>query len=412
MPNTRIGTLIPGHTWLEGVGAPASTLGSKFQYYQDTVTRDLYQKQDAVTWLKIGNLSGNWLSGSGVPDPSLGIIGNFYVDTATGDIYEKTDPITWELRGTMIPVGVWHTGNGLPDDNAHNIEDFYTDLDTGFIYEKTAFTTWELRGTMIPTGVWRSGNGYPTNGDGNIGDFFEDKDTGNCYEKVADNTWELRGDLVPPVVTGIWTSGSGAPTSVIGNVGDFYEDIDSGDVYEKTDLITWTIRGDLIPPPPPTVSGVWYAGTVDPSTGIGSIGDFYVNTTSKNVYYQSDVDVWDLIGNLGGGGGSSVGIWLSGNGVPDPSLSDIGNWYVDMDLWEVYKKTAALTWSFYGSIAPVNLVRDLIGSVFVPAGYTMTQYHIELDVGAVFTVDGRLYYRTLDTTNGTLDSTNGTLALI
>jgi hypothetical protein len=517
MPNTRIGTLIPGHTWLEGVGVPDPGIGSKFQYYQDTVTRNLYQKQDAVTWNLIGNLSGNWLSGVGTPDPSLGIIGNFYVDTDTGDVFEKTDLLVWETRGTLISTGVWTSDNGAPLATDGNIGDFYTDLDDGSIYEKIDDVTWELRGTMIPVGVWTSGSGLPLPADGNVGDFYLDNDTKICYEKTDPVTWTFAANLTPPVVTGVWTSGNGLPVNTNGNIGDFYWNLTTGDAYEKTaalvwtfradltpppqiitgvwtsgvglpvnangnigdfywDLTTdnvyektaalvwtfrvdltpppavvvgvwtsgnglpvnangsigdfylnyangdcyektaalvWTFRGDIMPPTPPTPVGLWFSGNGAPVPPFGSVNDYYVDLLTKNVYEQQAVNVWNVIGSLSG---TQVGLWTSGAGAPVNTAGNIGDFYTNTTNKDVFEKTAALVWTYRGTLAGggsgdtgLDFNSDLMQSLIVPTGWTLNKYNIILDTGATLKIDGRLYYRSLDSTNGTLDTTNGSI---
>lgn len=421
MPNTRIGSLIPGHTWLEGNGVPNNAFGSKFQYYKDNLLQDVYQKLTPFVWTKIGNLLGvgGWISGAGAPASNIGIIGNFYEDTVTGDVYEKTDATTWTPRGDLIaPVvaGIWTSGNGLPSNSLGSVGDFYEDKDNGNCYEKTAPTTWEFRFDAIPpppitSGIWTSGSGLPAALFGSIGDFYNDVDTGDVYEKTDGTTWTLRGDLIPPtpiVPSGIWTSGNGVPAPAFGSFGNFYNDLDTGDVYEKTSPITWVLRGDLTPPSPVVTTGIWFSGSGAPTTGFGNIGDYYEDIDTKLVYQQTDIDVWTARGTLAGSGGIVAGTpWISGSGVPSGALSVIGAFYLNIDTWDIYEKTGASTWTMRGSVAPVNMVRNIIGSTFIQAGMTMEQRHIVLDTAAVVTVDGELNYHDMDTTNGTLDSTNG-----
>ena len=42
-----------------------------------------------------------------------------------------------------------------------------------------------------------------------------------------------------------WRTGAGAPAAGFGKIGDFYLDTSSKDVYEKTGTSTWTKRGDI-----------------------------------------------------------------------------------------------------------------------------------------------------------------------
>lgn len=55
---------------------------------------------------------------------------------------------------------------------------------------------------------------------------------------AAGNGLELRSPQA-------WTSGTSDPTGGSGSVGDFYVNLISGDVFEKTGASTWTLRGNI-----------------------------------------------------------------------------------------------------------------------------------------------------------------------
>lgn len=108
------------------------------------------------------------------------------------------------------------------------------------------------------------------------GDLYLRTDTGGYWEKVA-GAWVLRGSLVGPAgaqgpagaagapgaagaqgpqgnpgaagaagaAGSKWYDGQGAPASGLGVVGDFYLDTASGAYYEKTGAAAWTQRGQL-----------------------------------------------------------------------------------------------------------------------------------------------------------------------
>jgi hypothetical protein len=46
-----------------------------------------------------------WLTGIGAPNPQFGYKTQFYLDTVTGTIYQKTDTLVWSVAGTMNPSG-------------------------------------------------------------------------------------------------------------------------------------------------------------------------------------------------------------------------------------------------------------------------------------------------------------------
>jgi len=42
----------------------------------------------------------------------------------------------------------------------------------------------------------------------------------------------------------------------------------------------------------------WYTGASSPSSGLGSVGDFYLNTSTKGVYLKTGASTWTLQGDL------------------------------------------------------------------------------------------------------------------
>jgi hypothetical protein len=70
-----------------------------------------------------------------------------------------------------------------------------------------------------------------------------------------------------------------------------------------------------IPSPSPTIitnhASVWFNGIDNPSQSIGNNTDYYLDTTTYDIYYKSN-DTWNLIGNILGKNGTN-GIGLNGN---------------------------------------------------------------------------------------------------
>lgn len=52
---------------------------------------------------------------------------------------------------------------------------------------------------------------------------------------------------------------------------------------------------------------MWYNGTGDPSTGLGKVGDFYLEVLTGNVYEKIDSTTWTIVSNIKGPGGSGSG---------------------------------------------------------------------------------------------------------
>ena len=68
------------------------------------------------------------------------------------------------------------------------------------------------------------------------------------YYKNGTPYYMLSNGLEYPVEPGTtWHNGSGAPSGALGSVGDYYIDTDTGDLYEKTGASTWTLRVEPFP---------------------------------------------------------------------------------------------------------------------------------------------------------------------
>lgn len=100
-----------------------------------------------------------------------------------------------------------------------------------------------------PGAKWYSNVGPPLPGLGIVGDYYLEYPTGDVYEKIASG-WVHDSNLTGPAGADgspgeKWFAASGAPTSGVGIVGDWYLNTLNGDFYEKTGASTWTLRGNL-----------------------------------------------------------------------------------------------------------------------------------------------------------------------
>lgn len=128
----------------------------------------------------------------------------------------------------------------------------------------------------------------------------------------ADLTWTITPDGtiagivdVEATVTGggggggsTWYAGTGAPSSGLGAVGDMYLE-DDGEIWKKTGSSTWTdqsvnIKGATGATGAAGSTGAtgadgskWYVGSGAPGSGTGVNGDFYLNTVDGVVYTKS-----------------------------------------------------------------------------------------------------------------------------
>ena len=143
-----------------------------------------------------------------------------------------------------------------------------------------------------------------------------------------------------------WHSGNGAPSSSLGNNSDFYLDLDSGDIYTKKTgvwVVSLTLKGIKGDTGERGDRGTtWLSGNVAPDVSIGLSNDYYLNTTTYDVYSKA-TGAWELILNLKGAKGDQGEIGATGakgdqgergntifSGVLTPPTSDIG---VDGDYY-------------------------------------------------------------------------------
>ena len=95
----------------------------------------------------------------------------------------------------------------------------------------------------------------------------------------------------------------------------------------------------------------WLSGTVVPTNSIGKDGDFYLLTTTNDVYKMSS-GVWAIITNLKGtkgDTGEAGATWLSGTTVPASSLGNNGDFYLHTATYDIYKKTSG-AWAVIANI--------------------------------------------------------------
>lgn len=156
-----------------------------------------------------------------------------------------------------------------------------------------------------------------------LGDWYLNTTTGDVSEKTGTSAWTLRGNIKGPQgdpgdpgAEGpkgdrgeVWFSSTGTPTAGTGVVGDWHLNATTGIFSEKTGTSTWTARGSLMGPQGDTgATGEaegWHGGTAVPASGLGEVGDWYLNTTTGVVSEKTDVGTWTTRGNIKGPTGAT-----------------------------------------------------------------------------------------------------------
>lgn len=109
------------------------------------------------------------------------------------------------------------------------------------------------------------------------------------------------------------------------------------------------------------------SGAGAPGAGVGTNGDFYVDNTAHVFYGPKTAGAWgagvSMQGTAGtnglpGADGTSGTKWLNGNGAPGTGLGSVGDYYLDKLTMAYYEKTGAAAWTLRGSL--VNAANSTI----------------------------------------------------
>jgi hypothetical protein len=138
-----------------------------------------------------------------------------------------------------------------------------------------------------------------------------------------------------------WSAGAGPPSGAAPGpiIGDWYLDTTTGDVYEKTGGSAWTLRGNIKGPKGDTgtTGSQGLPGATGPQGPIG-------NTGAQGA--KGDPGAQGIQGVQGPAGptGQAEG-WYSGNTAPATGLGAVGDWYLNTATGDVFEKTASTTWT-------------------------------------------------------------------
>lgn len=106
------------------------------------------------------------------------------------------------------------------------------------------------------------------------------------------------------------------------------------------------------PGTPGTPGSVWYNGPGTPDIMIGTERDYYLDTTTYDIYSKASNN-WEIIGNIKGAigkqgekgeTGKPGSVWFNGAGAPTQETGLDGDYYLDSETGDVYNKVSN-TWS-------------------------------------------------------------------
>ncbi len=311
-----------GATWLNGITIPASNLGVQNDFYINTTNGDYYKKTGFATWTVQANLTGS--AGPQGPAGPQGLQGLQGLTGQTGaqgiQGLQGSDGINGTNGTNGINGATWLSGTTVPAGTLGVQNDFYINTTNGDYYKKTGFATWTFQ-TNLTGPVGPQGLAGPQGVQGTQGL------TGQTGAQGIQGVQGSAGTNGTNGVNGtVWLSGTTLPSGSSGVQNDFYINTSTGDYYKKTGSTTWTLQANLTGPAGPqgnqgiqgltgltgatgsngtngTNGATWLSGTTSPTTSLGSVNDFYINTSTGDYYKKTGSSTWTLQANLTGPAG-------------------------------------------------------------------------------------------------------------
>ncbi|CAG9184540.1 hypothetical protein LMG23992_05261 [Cupriavidus laharis] len=175
--------------------------------------------------------------------------------------------------------------------------------------------------TAATSSALLSGTSDPGPDIGKDGDFYLNTTTGMLFGPKANGAWPAGVSVAGPA----GATGAKGDTGATGNTG--------------------------------TAGNTILSGSVDPTSGVGNDGDYYINTSTSTLFGPKADGTWPPGVPLGGGGAPGGGTVLTGAGAPGNNIGADGDYYLDTDTWTLYGPKANGEWP-----AGVSLVNQPGGS--------------------------------------------------
>ncbi len=322
---------VDGATWNSGAGVPSDGLGKDGDYYLNTTNGNVYKRQ-AGHYVLVGNIRGpqglqgdpgnngangaTWFNGDGMPGVGIGANGDRYLDDLTGDVFKKVAGVWVYEANIRGPQGLPGSGGGAG-----------SSLVGCMVYKASGTESIANGGAIISS--WDS-EVFDTN---SMHDPLPNPSritirTAGKYFAFGSVAWTANGTGARGVSfykNGVLFGGDNlpavgaAPTTLPGvyiydlAVGDYLEMFaaqSSGAALTLThgQKGTWfaviKIGEDGLD------GATWSSGTAVPNGG--AAGDFYLQTTTEDVWKNID-GVWTVITNIKGPKGDAG---ITGNDGP------------------------------------------------------------------------------------------------
>ncbi|OCK44393.1 hypothetical protein BA195_06865 [Tenacibaculum soleae] len=241
------------------------------------------------------------------------------------------------------------TGAGSPIVNAINplSGNLYIDVDNGNLYSSNgsiwiSVTEKGVDGADGKTVL--NGIGNPGRGVGGDNDFYINTTTNEIFGPKRAGQWGLGTSLVGPtgkkgktVLNGIGNPGRG-----IGGDNDFYINTTTNEIFGPKRAGQWGLGTSLVGPVGKKGKTV-LNGIGNPGRGVGEDNDFYINTTTNEIFGPKRAGQWGVGVSLVGAVGASGKTILNGNVIPTTEGVD-GDFYVNTSTNMFYGPKASGSW--------------------------------------------------------------------
>ncbi len=323
-----------GNTVLNGTTIPGAAIGVNGDFYLNTLTNQIFGPKTAGTWGAGVSLVGpagatgaTGLQGATGPTGATGATGVTGTDGKTilngitaplvslgvnGDFYINT--LTNQLYGPKT-AGVWGSGISLigPQGVTGN---------TGATGPIGTTGVSGLNGKTVLNGPVD-----PNPGTGNDGDFYLNTSTYNLFGPSLGGSWGFPASLIGPTGTQgaagrSLLNGTVDPGPATGKDGDFYINTSTYDIFGPKSFGNWGVGTSIVGPQgligPTGPQGVQGAegktilnGIITPTAGIGKDSDFYINTATSLLYGPKTSGAWGSGLSLIG----PAGTYTAGRGI-------------------------------------------------------------------------------------------------
>ena len=293
-------------------------------------------------------------SGNGTPNVLVTfthIDSGVKISQAVAAIQGGDQGVKGDTGGDGINGNAILSGTEAPALELGALGDYYMDVVTNNLYGPKSGAGWGTPVLLVgPSGnAILNGSGAPSNGLGADGDYYLDTVNINMYGPKEGGVWPAGFSLVGPaggdgIDGNTIISGTGVPDNGVGSDGDYFIDTNAYNVYGPKAGGVWGAGSSLVGPSGGDgIDGnTIISGTGAPNNGLGINGDYYQDTNAKLMYGPKEGGVWPAGFSLvGPGGGRSV---LNGDGPPAPGTGIDNDFYIDTTNDQIYGPKTSSAW--------------------------------------------------------------------